>query len=203
MEGKVKIAMGQMLVEWGKPEENLSRARNMIREAAEIGCQVIVLPECMDLGWTYPAKELAQPIPGRFSDLLCELAREFTIFVVAGLTEQNGDSLYKAAVIVSDKGEVILQYRKINELDFALELYSIGMRVNATETNFGKVGLAICADLRTEHSPIGNSLGLMGTRFLLSPSVGWSSQIMIITLTHMVKNGLIPIVKLQRNIKWL
>ena len=68
-----KLAMGQMLVEGGEVEQNLARAREMIRKGAELGAQIIVLPECLDVGWTYPgARELAQPIPGRASDNLAQ-----------------------------------------------------------------------------------------------------------------------------------
>jgi len=170
MKQKVRIAMGQMLVEGGELEANLSRACEMIDHAGKEGCDVIVLPECLDLGWTYPgAGKLAHPIPGYCSERLCNAAKKSTIHVVAGLTEKSGKRLYNAAIVISDKGEIILHHRKINELDFALELYTSGQKLNACDTKLGKVGLAICADLRPEQNPLGHSLGLMGTTFLLSP----------------------------------
>jgi predicted amidohydrolase len=59
------LGMGQMLVEGGDAAGNLGRAVRMIREAAQRGCHIVVLPECLDLGWTFPgARELAKPIPG-------------------------------------------------------------------------------------------------------------------------------------------
>ena len=71
------LAMGQMLVEGGDVEQNLRRAGEMIREAAERDCRVVVLPECLDFGWTSPAvRELAEPIPGVCSNALCRAARE-------------------------------------------------------------------------------------------------------------------------------
>lgn len=61
----MKIAMCQMLSEYGRPEENLSRAKEMLRDAARQGAQLALLPECLDLGWANPeAHEMAQPIPG-------------------------------------------------------------------------------------------------------------------------------------------
>ena len=50
----VKLAMAQMLVEGGRLGENLRRAAEMIAAAASQGCQIVVLPECLDLGWTHP-----------------------------------------------------------------------------------------------------------------------------------------------------
>jgi predicted amidohydrolase len=46
--------MGQMRVEGGAPDANLDRAVEMIRKAAAARCDVVVLPECLDLGWTWP-----------------------------------------------------------------------------------------------------------------------------------------------------
>ncbi len=61
----VKIAVGQMLVEGGAVSDNLARAEQMIAAAALQGCNVVVLPECLDVGWTHPdAVALAEPIPG-------------------------------------------------------------------------------------------------------------------------------------------
>lgn len=170
MNKRIKIAMGQMLVRAGELEANLSRAVRFVFEAAERGCHLIVLPETLDLGWTYPdAMEGAHPIPGPSSDQLSRAAKEAGIYVVAGLTERCGDKLYNAAVVISSTGEILLTHRKINELSFALDLYHIGDGLHVTETEFGIIGAPICADLRPNGNPIGNTLGLMGARLLLSP----------------------------------
>jgi len=75
-----EIGMAQMLVQGGRPEPNLDRAVTMIRQAAVQGCRLVVLPECLDLGWTDPsARALAQPIPGDHADQLAEAARAHQI----------------------------------------------------------------------------------------------------------------------------
>ena len=61
----VQLAMGQILVEGGQVRENLCRALRAIDEAAWRVCQIVVLSECLDLGWSHPnARQLAEPIPG-------------------------------------------------------------------------------------------------------------------------------------------
>ena len=110
---KFSLGMGQMLVEGGDVEANLRRATHMIQEAARQGCRIVVLPECLDLGWTYPgARELAQPIPGAFSERLCDAARRAQIYVVAGLTERAHDRIYNAAILIDPKGDILLKHRK-------------------------------------------------------------------------------------------
>jgi predicted amidohydrolase len=60
----MKIALGQLLVEGGEPERNLERAEKMVREAAQNNCDIILLPETLDFGWTHPsALSEALPIP--------------------------------------------------------------------------------------------------------------------------------------------
>jgi predicted amidohydrolase len=72
-----RVGMAQTLVEGGRPEANLTRAAGAIREAAASGCRLVVLPECLDLGWTDPsARELARPVPGPHADVLIQAARE-------------------------------------------------------------------------------------------------------------------------------
>lgn len=163
--------MGQMLVEGGKPRENLRRAQQMIREAASRGCQIIVLPECLDLGWTHPsARESAQPLPGPSSDALCRAAVEAGIYVVAGLTERAGDRLYNAAVLIAPDGQILLRHRKINVLDIAQDLYATGDRLSVAETPLGTIGINICADNFPDSLCLGHAIARMGAQVLLSPS---------------------------------
>ncbi|MCS7314281.1 MAG: carbon-nitrogen hydrolase family protein [Bryobacterales bacterium] len=164
------LGMGQMLVEGGQPEANLRRALAMIREAARRGCRAVVLPECLDLGWTHPAaRTLAQPIPGPYSDLICEAAREAGIYVVAGLAERCDDRLYNAAVLVSPQGTVLLKHRKINELAIAHDLYATGDRLGVADTSLGVVAVNICADNFPESLALAHAQARMGARILLSP----------------------------------
>ena len=92
-----------MLVEGGQASQNLQRATEMIRRAAEQNCAIVVLPECLDLGWTDPAaRELAQPIPGPHSDRLAQAAQQAGLYVVAGLTERELDVLRLVAEGLTD-----------------------------------------------------------------------------------------------------
>lgn len=165
-----RLGLGQMLVEGGAVEANLLRAAEMIRRAGEQGCRIVVLPECLDLGWTSPdLHEVAQPIPGRHSDAICRAARAAGIHVVAGLTEHAGDRIYNAAVLVSPEGDILLKHRKINELAIAHDFYANGDRLGVVETPLGTLGLLICADCFPDSLALGHSLARMGCQVLLSP----------------------------------
>ena len=168
---KFKLAMGQMLVEGGKVEANLKRAEDMITGASHENCQVIVLPECLDLGWTHPsARQLAKMIPGETSDRLCEAAKSNGIMVVAGITEREGNRVYNSAVLIDQSGRILLKHRKINELSIAHDLYSIGNVLSVAETELGTIGVNICADNFKSSLAIGHIQARMGAHFIFSPS---------------------------------
>ena len=167
----VRVAMGQMLVEGGRPLDNLARAVRMVRRAAEEGCAIVVLPECLDLAWTHPmARELAQPIPGPRSDLLARAAAESGVHLVAGLTERHEDFVYNAAVLLAPDGRILMHHRKINLLDIEQEFYRTGDRLQVARTSWGVVGVDICADNFPDSLALGHALGRMGAQLLLSPS---------------------------------
>src|SRR5437588_10907231 len=116
----MRVGMGQMLVEGGASAANLNRAVAMIQQAADVRCDMVVLPECLDLGWTWPeARKLASPIPGERSDQLAAAAKAHGVWVVAGLTERDADKVFNCAILISSTGEVIAKHRKINELAIA------------------------------------------------------------------------------------
>ena len=137
----VRVGMGQMLVEPGEPEANLARAVDVVRAAAAAGCAVVVLPECLDLGWTHEsARTLAQPVPGPATARLAAAAEG--VLVAAGLVER----------------------------DIALTLYTPGTSLAVTATPVGVVGLDVCADNLPASLALGRALGQMGAQILLSPS---------------------------------
>jgi predicted amidohydrolase len=170
MKGSFRLGMGQMLVYPGEPDRNVTRAVEMIRRAANEGCRIVVLPECLDLGWTDPsAVRAAAPIPGERSDELIAAARASGIYVVAGLTEREHDKVYNAAILLSSTGELLLRHRKINELDIATSMYATGTGLAVRHTELGTIGVTICADNFPDSLVLAHSVARMGAQMLLSP----------------------------------
>lgn len=166
-----QLAMVQMEVVGGAPEINLSNAEMRIRESADHGAKLALLPEAMDFGWTHTsAQESAGPIPGGESfERLSKAARENDIYVCAGIIERDGEDLYNAAVIIDRHGELLIKHRKLNELDFAHKLYQIGDMLHVTESELGTLGLLICADATAADLALAKSLGMMGADIIVSP----------------------------------
>lgn len=177
MSQSFNLALAQMLVTPGDVEGNLARAEQRIATAAEQAAHLVLLPEALDCGWAHPsAREFAGTIPdGAACQRLRAAARQYGVYVCAGLVEResrtthHAPGFFNSAVLIDPPGEVILHHRKINELDFARELYSVGDRLGVAETPWGRAGLMICADGFAPGQAISRSLALMGARFILSP----------------------------------
>jgi predicted amidohydrolase len=166
----LRVGLGQMLVVGGEYEANLDRAAEMVVRAAAENCDLVVLPECLDVGWTFPrAGEFATPLRGATTDRYCQLAADHSIMIAAGFTERADENLHNAAVLVDSSGQIVGHHRKIRELDFALELYTAGDTLSVSPTRFGAVGMNICAD-NLYSSTLANAVGVLGARVLVSPS---------------------------------
>jgi len=180
----MKITLGQLLIEGGEPERNLERAGLMVCQAAQVGSDLLLLPETLDFAWTHPsALNEAEPIPGRFSDQLCRYAKEAEIFICAGLTERCGDKNYNAALLIDRSGTISLVYHKINLLQVELPYYQVGTTLRAVDTEFGRIGVNICADNYIDGLPIGHTLARMGAQIILSPS-SWTSSFSVNESQH-------------------
>jgi N-carbamoylputrescine amidase len=144
----IKIAMAQIFCLDGDRAGNFVRIENAIRQAKDAAADIICLPEMAILGWVNPdAHDRACPIPGGDSDHLCELSKKYEIYLCAGLAEKDGTKLYDSAVLIDEKGAIVLKHRKINILtELMTPPYTPGKGVNVVETKFGKIGLLICAD---------------------------------------------------------
>lgn len=167
-----KLALCQMRVVGGDKRRNVARAVEAIAEAAARGADMALLPECLDLGWTHPSSlTQAEAIPhGGPCGALAEAARAHRIHVCAGLTERDGDRVYNAAVILDRSGALLRKHRKLNELDIGHRFYGQGDSLAVVETEFGALGLLICADASAKNLTVARSLGYMGADVLLSPS---------------------------------
>jgi len=170
----MKLALVQMEVVMSKKDRNLHRAIAGLVEAADAGAEVVVLPECCDLGWMSSRARLeAEAFDGVFVSTIAEVASAKGVYVVVGFTERDFEDIYNAAVLVTPGGEVLLHHRKINLLDMARPIYKVGTILECADTEFGRIGLTICADSWAPEPT--KALSMMGAQVVLSPSA-WACE---------------------------
>ncbi|HZC19644.1 MAG TPA: nitrilase-related carbon-nitrogen hydrolase, partial [Rubrobacteraceae bacterium] len=115
------IACAQYAVREGDPETNRCRSLAAIREAAEGGAALVVLPELSNSGCHLSSRDHALKFAEEISDgptlqVWLRIAEETGVFIVGGLLERERDTLYNSAVIVGP-GNLLGCYRKTHLWD--------------------------------------------------------------------------------------
>lgn len=144
----IRIAICQIICLDGDRSGNFVRIENALAQAVKAGADIACFPETAILGWVNPdAHQRAYPIPGKDTERLGVLARKYKVHICIGLAEKDGDNLYDSAVLIDDKGKILLNHRKINILtELMTPAYTPGANIGVAETKFGSIGILICAD---------------------------------------------------------
>ncbi len=102
----MKLGIVQMQIVMGDKTANLHRAVRGIDEAADEGAELVVLPECCDLGWLSDRAEAeAESYDGVFVSSVAEAATAKGVFVVVGFTERDSDDIYNSAVLIAPEAK--------------------------------------------------------------------------------------------------
>ena len=110
---KVRLAAVHFRPSGGTPQKNREQFEPLIREAARQKADLIVLPETLTYYRTgIPMADIAEPIPGPSTEYFGALAREFNVFIVAGLLERDGHVVYNTAALLGPDGKLAGKYRK-------------------------------------------------------------------------------------------
>ena len=148
------IAMCQIFILDGDRSGNFVRIENAIAEAKSKGAELICFPEATMLGWlNSDAHTRACTIPGPDSEQLCELAKKYGTYLCIGLEELEAGRLFNSALLIDDRGQILLKYRQVNIPQKLMSPpYTAGSEsdIATVNTKFGKIGLLICADTHRE-----------------------------------------------------
>lgn len=172
----VTIAMAQIFCLDGDRSGNFARIENAIIEAKESGAEIVCFPETSILGWVNPeAHQRAYPIPGKDSEMMCKLAKDYNVFLCIGLAEKENEDLFDSVILIDNKGEILLKHRKRNILTELMNPpYTPGKKeISAVDTKFGKIGLLICAD--SFKGKILNEMKELDPAIVLIP-YGWAAE---------------------------
>lgn len=143
---------------------NLAIVERCLREAAEAGAKLAVLPENVAFLGRRDVDKLAVAEPqgsGPIQAALSGYAREFGLWIVAGtLPLQSADPMRVAAasLVFDERGEIVARYDKIHLFDVLIpgkaEAYResahilAGDTVRVVDTPCGRLGLSVCYDIR-------------------------------------------------------
>lgn len=146
-----------------KLDDNLQTAAAMLEEAARQGARLAVLPEMFAIMGMDQSDKISCQEPfgqGPIQDFLSKAARDNQIWIVGGtipLSTNNPNKVRAASLVFNDQGECVARYDKIHLFDVVISNHESYKESNAVEagdevividTPLGKLGLAVCYDLR-------------------------------------------------------
>jgi predicted amidohydrolase len=151
MKHEVTIGLAQISGEPFEVEANRKLCADTIRAAFEQGADIVVLPELIVHGYVADAARMypiAETISGPTVEEWADLAAASGGYIVGGLAERDGQSLYNAAVAVGPDG-LIGHYRKAHLFaDEKVAFVPGDLGFPVFRTRFGTIGICVCYDLR-------------------------------------------------------
>lgn len=148
---KFKIALAQIELELGNPDANQATAKDAVARAAGEGADIVLLPELWASGYDLEnAQKYASPLTEGWFGVMREMAKEHRIALGGSLIEGEGEKLFNTFLLVDDQGRQLGHYRKAHLFDLIheKEFFSAGSHLSLIESPWGKLGLALCYDLR-------------------------------------------------------
>ncbi len=154
----MKIGLIQMKVVDDKGI-NLLHAKDLVRDAASKGADLIVLPEMFNTPYDnsyFP--EYAEERGGETYVRLSKMAKDNHVYLVGGSVPRREDSkIYNTSYVFDRNGDKIYEHSKVHLFDIQIEggqhfresdILSPGDTFGVFPTEFGIFGLGICFDIR-------------------------------------------------------
>lgn len=169
---KLTIALAQMDVQLGQPAQNLQRAANFAAKAATQRADLLLLPELWSTG--YDLERAGEYATGLEAGVFAEtavLARQHQLAIVGSCLADLGEGrVGNTAVFHNAAGQVQATYSKTHlfRLMDEEQYLAAGDSLTMVETPWGKMGLAICYDLRFPE--IFRRYALHGAQVILLPA---------------------------------
>lgn len=146
----------------------LSKAVNLIVEAARNGAQLIVFPETFLPGFPYWSLDMSRgpewsgiwaeylrhsiEVPGEETDILCQAAKKAKACLAMGINERDGKyegRMYNSILFIDSQGEIMGVHRKINPTIQELLYHTRGdggVNLKVYDTALGKISGLVCGE---------------------------------------------------------
>ena len=148
----LRIALAQIPVEHGKPEENYKKVAQYLSKAAQAKADVVVLPELWNTGYDLARLEEIADVEGqRTKEFLQAKAQDYKVNIVGGsVAIKEHEQFYNTTYIVDKQGKLISEYRKVHLFRLMDEdkYLAAGDQKNVFELAGVKSASFFCFDLR-------------------------------------------------------
>lgn len=155
----IRLGLCQMSVTDEK-SLNIANAIRHLSYCQSKGADIAVLPEMFNCPYDISKFSIyAEGIEnGETVKAISETAKSLGMYIVAGsIPEAENGKLYNTSLVFDKQGCIIAKHRKIHLFDINIpgsivfresEVLSAGKDITVVDTEFGKIGVAICFDMR-------------------------------------------------------
>lgn len=148
----VGVGLAQLSAPPGDATANRRRSVDAVTALFDEGARIVVLPELCVPWYTIDRSQLlaeSEPLDGPTVEAWMAAAAGYDGLVVGGFCERGDDGdLYNSAVAVTGDG-VAGHYRKLHLFDSEKLSFTPGdLGLPTFETQFGRLGICVCYDLR-------------------------------------------------------
>jgi nitrilase len=162
----VTVAVVQAGAVMFSSEASIAKAEGLAAEAAGRGARLVVFPEAFAGGYpkgedfgarvgsrTAEGRKLfrryfegAMDVPGPGTERLAAMARAHGIWLVTGVIERDGGTLYCTALFFGPDGRLAGKHRKLmpTAMERLIWGFGDGSTLPVIETGFGRIGAVIC-----------------------------------------------------------
>lgn len=175
---KFKLGLCQMMGSFDK-EQSKAAAKRMVEQAAKNGAQIAALPEMWNCPYSNDYfREYAETADGETVEFLSRLAKENDIYLIGGsIPELDEGKVYNTSFSFDRRGNQIGKHRKVHLFDIDVEggirfmesdTLSPGRDVTVIDTEYCKIGVAICYDVRFPE--LSRKMALEGAKVIVLPA---------------------------------
>ncbi|KAL0681520.1 hypothetical protein Bca4012_048367 [Brassica carinata] len=186
----------------------LDKAERLLAEAADNGSQLVVFPEAFIGGYPRGSnfelaigartakgrddfrKYLASAIdvPGPEVERMAEMARKYKVFLVMGVIEREGYTLYCSVLFFDSQGQFLGKHRKLmpTALERCIWGFGDGSTIPVFDTPIGKIGAAICWENRMPS--LRTAMYAKGIEIYCAPTAD-ARETWLASMTHIALEG--------------
>ncbi|HCU24574.1 MAG TPA: carbon-nitrogen hydrolase [Deltaproteobacteria bacterium] len=172
---RIRLHLVQFPSVLGSPLATLERLQKRLQNFRPRPGDWVLFPEMWPSGFSLENKERLRRENSLCRAWLRAFARRYRCYLSGSMLEMKNKRAFNTAYVFGPEGKRLASYQKIHLFEYGGEhrYFSAGTRPTVFSTPWGKIGLAICYDLRFPE--LFRILSRRGARLMLVPSA-WPQE---------------------------